>query len=40
VLERPQDAIEELRRLASAVAEERSLVDELLVERRLATAAE
>jgi AbrB family looped-hinge helix DNA binding protein len=40
VLERQQDAIAELRRLAAAVPEERSLVDELLAERRLAAAAE
>jgi antitoxin PrlF len=40
VLARPQDAVEELRGLASAVSEERSLVDELLAERRLAAAAE
>lgn len=40
VLERQQDAIAELRRLAAAVPEERSLIDELLAERRLAAAAE
>lgn len=40
VLARQQDAAAELRRLASAVPEERSLVDELLAERRLAAAAE
>ena len=40
VLERQQDAIEELRRLASTVPEERSLVDELIAERRQAAAAE
>lgn len=40
VLERPQDAIEELRGLASGVPGARSLVDELLAERRLAAAAE
>ena len=38
--QRQQDAIAELRGLASAVPEERSLVDELLAERRLAAAAE
>lgn len=36
VLYRPQDAIAELRELASAVPAERSLVDELLAERRQA----
>jgi len=40
VLTRQQDAVGELRGLASAVPEERSLVDELLAERRLAAAAE
>lgn len=40
VLARQQDAVGELRGLASAVPEERSLVDELLAERRLAAAAE
>lgn len=40
VLERPQDAIAELRGLASKVPSPRSLVDELLAERRLAAAAE
>lgn len=39
VLERQQDAAAELRGLASEVPETRSLVDELLAERRLAAAA-
>lgn len=39
VLERPQDAAAELRGLASRVPKNRSLVDELLEERRLAVAA-
>lgn len=38
VLERPQDALAELRRLAADVPRGRSLVDELLAERRLAAA--
>lgn len=38
VLERQQDAAAELRGLASEVPETRSLVDELLAERRLAAA--
>jgi AbrB family looped-hinge helix DNA binding protein len=38
VLARQQDAVAELRELAPAVTEERSLVDELLAERRLAAA--
>jgi AbrB family looped-hinge helix DNA binding protein len=38
VLERPQDAAAELRGLASGVPRTRSLVDELLEERRLAAA--
>jgi len=40
VLERPQDAVDELRTLAKDVSKSRSLVDELLAERRLAAAAE
>lgn len=40
VLERPRDAVSELRRLAAPVARRRSLVDELLAERRAAAAAE
>ena len=40
VLERQQDAAAELRGLASDVPRTRSLVDELLAERRLAAAAE
>lgn len=39
VLERPQDAAAELRGLASGVPASRSLVDELLEERRIAAAA-
>ncbi|MGH3459469.1 AbrB/MazE/SpoVT family DNA-binding domain-containing protein [Aeromicrobium sp.] len=38
VLERQQDAAAELRGLASEVPESRSLVDELLAERRLAAS--
>jgi len=40
VLERPEDAVAELRRLGSDVAAERSLVDELLAERRVAASSE
>lgn len=40
VLERPQDAVDQLRGLAKGVSKSRSLVDELLAERRLAAAAE
>ena len=40
VLERPQDAVAELRALAKDVPGTRSFVDELLAERRLAAAAE
>lgn len=39
VLERPRDAAAELRGLASRVPKSRSLVDELLEDRRLAAAA-
>lgn len=38
VLERQQDAVGELRGLASEVPQDRSLVDELLAERRLAAS--
>lgn len=40
VLERQQDAVAELRRLGSHVPKTRSLVDELLAERRRAAAVE
>jgi len=40
VLERQQDAVLELRGMASNVPKTRSLVDELLAERRLAAAVE
>ncbi len=40
VLERRQDAVEELRTFAKEVPTSRSLVEELLAERRLAAAAE
>jgi antitoxin PrlF len=40
ILERQQDAIAELRALGANVPKSRSLVDELLAERRLAAAAE
>jgi antitoxin PrlF len=40
VLERPQDAVAELRRLGSKVSRSRSLVEELLAERRVAAANE
>jgi antitoxin PrlF len=40
VLERQQDAVAELRGLAARVPKSRSLVDELLAERRVAAASE
>jgi antitoxin PrlF len=40
VLERQQDAVAELRGMASKVPQTRSLVDELLAERRLDAASE
>jgi AbrB family looped-hinge helix DNA binding protein len=40
VLERQEDAVAELRRLGSKVSKSRSLVEELLAERRLAAANE
>jgi antitoxin PrlF len=40
LLERPENALAELRKLTSAVPETRSLVDELLAERRAAADAE
>ena len=40
VLERPQDAVAELRAMGADVPKARSLVDELLAERRLAAATE
>lgn len=40
VLQRPQDAAAELRSLGSTVPKGRSLVEELLAERRAAAAAE
>ena len=40
ILERPRDAVSELRRLGASVPDQRSLVEELLAERREAVAAE
>ncbi len=40
VLERPQDAVAQLRALGSAISDSRSLVEELLAERRLAATTE
>ena len=40
VLERQEDAVAELRGLGSKVSKSRSLVDELLAERRLAAVTE
>jgi antitoxin PrlF len=40
VLERPQDAAAELRTLGSTVSRSRSLVEELLADRRAAAATE
>ena len=40
VLQREQDAVDELRALAKDVPESRSFVEELLAERRLDAAAE
>lgn len=40
VLERQRDAVAELRALGSGVPSSRSLVDELIAERRLAAATE
>jgi AbrB family looped-hinge helix DNA binding protein len=40
VLERQQDAVAELRGLAAELSNTRSLVDELLAERRVAAASE
>ena len=40
VLERPADAVADLRGLAARVPRTRSLVDELIAERRAAAAAE
>ena len=40
VLERPQDALVELRALGASVPQRRSLVEELLADRRAAAAVE
>ena len=40
VLQRQQDAVSELRRVGATVPQARSLVDELLAERRVAATAE
>lgn len=40
VLERQEDAVAQLRGLGSSIPRARSLVDELLAERRLAAASE
>ena len=40
LLQRPQDAVRQLRRLASGIPAKRSFVDELLEERRQAAAQE
>jgi AbrB family looped-hinge helix DNA binding protein len=40
VLERPDDAVAELRRLGATVPRSRSLVEELLADRRAAAAVE
>jgi antitoxin PrlF len=40
VIERPEDAVAELRQIGSTVPASRSLVDELLAERRAAAARE
>ena len=40
VVEKPEDALRELRRLGASVPPSRSLVDELLAERRAEAAAQ
>ena len=40
VLERPRDAVAELRGLAAGVSSTRSLVEELIAERRIAATSE